>query len=59
MSKEYFESIRKPTVPASRPHRSIKDYVRVSFIEIDELYLDDEEIEFQKIRRKTKLSIDK
>ena len=59
MSKDYFDSIRKPTVPASRPHKSLKDYVRASSVDIDELYLDDDEIEFQKIRRKTKIIVDK
>ena len=59
MSREYFDSIRKPTVPASRPHRSLKDYTRVSTVDVDELYLDDDEMEFQKIRRKMKLTIDK
>ena len=59
MSKEYFDSIRKPIVPASRPHRSLKDYTRLSSVDIDDAYLDDVEIEFQKIRRKTKITIDK
>lgn len=59
MSKQFFDSIRKPAAPASRPHRSLKDYTRVNSVDIDELYLDDEEIEFQKIRRKTKIVIDK
>lgn len=60
MSKQFFDSIRKPVAPASRPHRSLKDYTRANSVdEIEEWYLDQEELEYQKIRRKMKLVIDK
>lgn len=60
MSKQFFDSIRKPVAPASRPHRSLKDYTRVNSVdEIEEWYLDQEELEYQKIRRKMKIVIDK
>ena len=58
-NQEYFESIRKPIPPAAKVFKSKKDYSRIKSIkEADDFYDDEVEVEFQKISRKMKISID-